>query len=50
VFEIKEEAAAFAGQQKESHYIETREGGRTRCESFCQAAPFCKQYQAYKGE
>jgi hypothetical protein len=50
VFEIKEDAAAFAGQQKESHYIETREGGRTRCESFCQAAPFCKQYQAYKGE
>jgi len=49
VFEIKEEAAAFAGQQKESHYVETREGGRTRCESFCQAAPFCKQYQAYKG-
>lgn len=47
VFEIKEEAAAFAGQQKESHYIETREGGRTRCESFCQAAPFCKQYQSY---
>jgi hypothetical protein len=50
VFEIKEDAATFAGQQKESHYIETREGGRTRCESFCQAAPFCKQYQAYKGE
>ena len=48
VFEIKEEAAAFAGQQKEAHYVETREGGRTRCESFCQAAPFCKQYQAYK--
>jgi hypothetical protein len=50
VFEIKEEAAAFAGQQKESHYIETREGGRTRCESFCQAAPFCGQYQKYLKE
>jgi hypothetical protein len=50
VFEIKEEAAAFAGQQKESHYIETREGGRTRCESFCQAAPFCGQYQTYLKE
>ena len=48
VFEIKEEAAVFAGQQKEAHYVETREGGRTRCESFCQVAPFCKQYQQYK--
>ena len=48
VFEIKEEAAAFAGQQKEAHYIETREGGRTRCESFCQAAPFCNQFKKYK--
>lgn len=50
VFEIKEDAAAFAGQQKDPHYIEVREGGRTRCESFCQVAPFCKQYQSYKGE
>jgi len=50
VFEIKEEAAAFAGQQKDSHYIETREGGRTRCESFCQVAPFCNQYQTYLKE
>ena len=48
VFEIQEEAAAFAGQQKEPHYVETREGGRTRCESFCQVAPFCQQYQSYK--
>ena len=50
VFEIKEDAVAFAGQQKESHYIETREGGRTRCDSFCQAAPFCNQYQTYLKE
>lgn len=50
VFEIKEDAAAFAGQQKEPHYIETREGGRTRCDSFCQVAPFCKQYQTYLKE
>jgi hypothetical protein len=50
VFEIKEDAAVFAGQQKEAHYIETREGGRTRCESFCQAAPFCNQYQTYLKE
>ena len=50
VFEIKEDAAAFAGQQKDPHYIEVREGGRTRCESFCQVAPFCKQYQTYLKE
>ena len=50
VFEIKEDAAVFAGQQKDSHYIETREGGRTRCESFCQASPFCNQYQTYLKE
>ena len=50
VFEIKEDAAVFAGQQKEAHYVETREGGRTRCESFCQVAPFCKQYQTYLKE
>ena len=50
VFEIKEDATAFAGQQKEAHYVETREGGRTRCESFCQVAPFCKQYQTYLKE
>ena len=50
VFEIKEDAAVFAGQQKEAHYIETREGGRTRCDSFCQAAPFCNQYQTYLKE
>lgn len=50
VFEIKEDAAAFAGQQKDPHYIETREGGRTRCDSFCQVAPFCKQYQTYLKE
>lgn len=50
VFEIKEEAAVFAGQQKEAHYVETREGGRTRCESFCQVAPFCSQHQTYLKE
>lgn len=50
VFEIKEDAAAFAGQQKDPHYIEVREGGRTRCDSFCQVAPFCKQYQTYLKE
>jgi hypothetical protein len=42
------EAENFVVTKYPDHHIETREGGRTRCESFCQAAPFCKQYQAYK--
>jgi hypothetical protein len=50
VFEIKDEAIAFLAQQKDVHYVETREGGRTRCEGFCQAAPFCGQYQKYLKE
>lgn len=47
VFEIQDEAAAYMAEQKGPHYMETREGGRTRCDSFCQAAPFCQQYQSY---
>jgi hypothetical protein len=41
------EAENFVVTKYPDHHIETREGGRTRCESFCQAAPFCKQYQSY---
>ena len=48
VFEIKQEAEAFMADQKGAHHIETREGGRTRCDSFCQVAPFCQQHQSYK--
>lgn len=48
VFTIKQEAEAFMADQKGTHYMETREGGRTRCESFCQVAPFCQQYKSYK--
>jgi len=48
VFEVKQEAEAFMADQKGTHHIETREGGRTRCDSFCQVAPFCQQYQSYK--
>ena len=50
VFEIKDQALAFLANQKDVHYVETREGGRTRCESFCQVSPFCKQYQNYLKE
>ena len=48
VFESLDKAEAFRAEQKGAHHIETREGGRTRCESFCQVAPFCQQYKSYK--
>ena len=51
VFHIKQEAEAFMAEQKGTHYVETREGGRTRCEGFCQAAPYCTQWKRFqKGE
>jgi hypothetical protein len=48
VFESLDKAEAFRAEQTGAHHIETREGGRTRCDSFCQVAPFCQQYQSYK--
>jgi len=36
------EAALLKG-----YFLETREGERTRCKSYCQVAPFCSQYQTY---
>jgi hypothetical protein len=50
VFLVKQEAEAFMADQKGTHFIETREGGRTRCDSFCQVAPFCEQYKQYRKE
>lgn len=50
VFAIKQEAEAFLAEQKGTHYVETREGGRIRCESFCQVAPFCDQWKNYRKE
>ena len=50
VFLFKQEAEAYLAEQKGTHFIETREGGRTRCDSFCQVAPFCEQYQRYQRE
>jgi hypothetical protein len=44
------EAENFVVTKYPDHHIETREGGRIRCESFCQAAPFCKQHQTYLKE
>jgi len=50
VFMVQQEAEAFMADQKGTHFIETREGGRTRCDSFCQVAPFCEQYKQYRKE
>ena len=50
VFLFKQEAEAFLAEQKGTHYVETREGGRIRCESFCQVAPFCDQWKNYRKE
>ena len=40
-------AATEKAKKGEKFLIEIREGGRTRCESFCQVAPYCKQHQEY---
>ena len=50
VFLIQQQAEAFLAEQKGAHFIETREGGRTRCESFCQVASFCDQWKNYRKE
>lgn len=40
-------AATEKAKKGEKFLIEVREGGRTRCESFCQVAPYCQQHQAF---
>lgn len=47
VFENKQEAISFMSTLKD-HEVETRAGGRVRCENFCQVASFCSQWAAYK--
>lgn len=49
--EDAEVALALARQKakkNEEFFIEHRPGSRTRCEGFCQVAPFCDQFKAYK--
>ena len=46
----QDEAQSLIKTKYPGHTIEVREGSRTRCESFCQAAPFCEQYQRYQRE
>lgn len=48
--EVAEAALAVATEKAkkgEKFLIEVREGGRTRCDSFCQVAPYCQQHQEY---
>jgi hypothetical protein len=45
--EAAEEALEKAGK---GYFLEVREGGRTRCESFCPVSEFCDQYKAYLEE
>lgn len=39
--------AEAKAKKGEKFLIEVREGGRTRCESFCQVSEFCGQHKAY---
>lgn len=48
VHETKE--AAEKALPEKGYFIEVREGGRTRCESFCQVSDHCNQYQNYLKE
>lgn len=38
------------GEVPPDHYVEERPGVNRRCESYCEVAPFCKQYQAIKAQ
>ena len=45
VHKTREEAEAVLTK---GYFLEVREGERTRCQSFCQVAPFCEQWKQYK--
>ena len=40
--------AEAEAQLTKGYAIEVRPGGRTRCEGYCQAAPFCDQWKRYQ--
>ena len=42
------EAMDFLATKPEGHYMDVRPGRSTRCEDYCLAAPFCKQFKAMK--
>jgi hypothetical protein len=49
IFENKVDAESLISTLKD-HAIETRLGGRTRCESFCQVSKFCRQWIDYQNQ
>ena len=42
------QAEAEKALPAKGYFIEHRPGARTRCEGFCQVAPFCEQFKTYK--
>jgi hypothetical protein len=50
VFNHEGDAIDKQAELGKDYEIEVRPGERTRCESFCMARDFCKQYQQYKEE
>ena len=51
LFDTKEEASTFIAALKDpkKHSIQHRKGTNIRCESFCDVAEFCLQFQSIKG-
>ena len=47
VFYKRADAQAYLEEVGDKYEIEVREGERTRCENYCNVAPFCSQYQEY---
>jgi hypothetical protein len=45
--EKADEELAQLNAKKKDYEIEVREGGRTRCEGFCQVSQYCDQFQQY---
>lgn len=45
--EKAEEDLAELNAKKKEYEIEVRDGGRTRCEGFCQVSQYCDQFQRY---
>jgi len=43
-----EDTIEALGEIPSGHYVEERPGTNRRCEGYCEVAPFCKQYQAWK--
>ncbi len=49
LFLDEKEAKKDAEQRGEGFSVSTRQGGRTRCEQYCNVKNFCHQYREWKG-